>query len=320
MTLTNFDKIDISSNHEKFEDFEKESLRNKIRDLYDSLLRRPFYKFYYHNFFKKQNYKIDYTIPDKGLSPFKKLEKINNYKKIKDSKILNVGCGNAFTYHHLFKFKPKSIYGIDVLNYRRSWQNVIDYVKKKKVSTEIKFKMMDIADLDTSLNFDIIISEAVFEHCKDFEKIANILFNVLDKNGLIYSSYGPLWYTYGGDHFSGRDNNENGYNHLLLDSEEYKKYFNKNVGNLEYELSDDGGGGGILVENDLFSKLSGNEYMNIFKKVGFESLETIAELDPTALKILKYNKKLKYSLIEKNLPVNFEDFYLKTQTVYLKKY
>ena len=30
--------------------------------------------------------------------------------------------------------------------------------------------------------------------------------------------------------------------------------------------------------------------------------------------ITKDNKKLKYSLIEKNLPVNFEDFYLKTQT------
>ena len=35
MSLTNFNKIDISSNHLKFEDFNKRSLRDVIRDIYD---------------------------------------------------------------------------------------------------------------------------------------------------------------------------------------------------------------------------------------------------------------------------------------------
>ena len=111
MLLTNFNKIDISSKNQKFEDLDKTSLRDNVRDLYDELIRRPIYKVVYKNFFKKQNYKIDYTIPAKGLSTLKRFKILNDFKKIQGLSILNIGCGNAFTYHHLFKFKPKSIYG-----------------------------------------------------------------------------------------------------------------------------------------------------------------------------------------------------------------
>ena len=142
---------------------------------------------------------------------------LNDFKKIQGLSILNIGCGNAFTYHHLFKFKPKSIYGIDVLNYDNAWNNVHKYVDKHNIKTEVKFDMIDIVNLDPSLKFDLIISEAVFEHCKDFKNVTKVLYGALKDNGVLYSSYGgPLWYTYGGDHFSGRDNEENGYNHLLL--------------------------------------------------------------------------------------------------------
>ena len=215
--------------------------------------------------------------------------------------------------------KVQSIYGSDVLNYARSWENINKFIIKQNIKTEVKFDMIDIVDLDPSLKFDIIISEAVFEHCKDFKAVAKVLSSVLKKDGVLYSSYGgPMWYTCGGDHFSGRDKIENGYNHLLLNKGDYQEYFNKNVRNLEYELNE-GGGGGILVENDLFSKLSGNEYMKIFDDEGFESLETIVEFDPVALKLLKDSPEIKKKLISLSLPVNFEDFYLKTHIVYLKK-
>ena len=319
MSLTNFNKIDISSRHQKFENLDKTNFRDIIRDLYDLLIRRPIYKILYKNFFKNQNYKIDYTIPAKGLSTLKRFKILNDFKKIEGLRVLNIGCGNGFTYHHLFKFKPKSIYGIDVLNYSNAWNDVNEYVHKHNIKTEVKFEMLDIIDLDPSLKFDLIISEAVFEHCKDFKTVAKVLFNSLNKGGVLYSSYGgPLWYTWGGDHFSGRDKIENGYNHLLLNKDDYQNYFNKNVGSLEYELNE-GGGGGILVENDLFSKLSGNEYMEMFHKEGFVSLKTIVELDPVALKVIKSNPDLKKKLINLNLPVSFEDFYLKTHIVYLEK-
>ena len=104
----------------------------------------------------------------------------------------------------------------------------------------------------------------------------------------------------------------------MLSKDDYQNYFKKNVGSLEYELNE-GGGGGILVENDLFSKLSGNEYMQIFQEEGFKSLKTIIEADPIALKLLKKNAELKKKLMDLSLPISFEDFYLKTHIVYLEK-
>ena len=58
---------------------------------------------------------------------------------------------------------------------------------------------------------------------------------------------------------------------------------------------------------------------SIFLTKGFVSLKTIAELDPVALKVIKSNPDLKKKLINLNLPVSFEDFYLKTHIVYLEK-
>jgi hypothetical protein len=135
----------------------------------------------------------------------------------------------------------------------------------------------------------------------------------------MYASYGgPMWYTYGGDHFSGRDDKINGFNHIILDKKKYDKYFNKNLGTLDYELNE-GGGGGVLVHEDLFSKLTGNQYMKIFKKNNFKSLSTVVEFCPIGFNLIKNNETIKNKLIKKKLPVYLEDFYLKTHIVYLKK-
>ena len=225
---------------------------------------------------------------------------------------------NGFDYHLWFRFKPKSIYGIDILNYSKSWNIVKKFVKKNKIETKVNFYKTDILNFKTLKKFDFIVSDAVFEHCKDFEKVARICRKLLKKNGMMYASYGgPMWYTYGGDHFSGRDDKINGYNHLILNKKKYLNYFEKNVGNLDYELNE-GGGGGVLVEQDLFSRLTGNEYMKIFKKNNFISLCTIAEFCPIGYNLIKNNELLRKKLIQKKLPVNLEDFYLKTHIVYLK--
>ena len=311
--------LDISTRHINFNRIKNYSFRDKIRDLYDFILRRPIYKIFYNNFFKQQNYKIDCVLPGKGFSALARRKKLNSIKKIKGKKILNLGCGNAFDYHLWFRFKPESITGIDILNYSNSWKKVKNFVKKNNISTKINFYRSDILNFKTSEKFDFIVSDACFEHCKNFSRVVKICKKLLKKNGIMYASYGgPMWYTYGGDHFSGRDNEISGYNHLLLNNKDYLKYFEKNVGSFKYELNE-GGGGGILVENKLFSKLSGNQYMEILKKKRFISMITYVEFCPIAYKLLKKNILLKKKLIEKKLPVNLEDFYLKTHIVYLKK-
>lgn len=318
MNIKDFNQVDISTRHLQFDKIKDYGIRNRFRDLYDQFFRRPFYKIYYNNFFKKQKYQINLTIPEKGMSTYTRRKFLNKYINLKKKNILNLGCGNAFDYHLWFNFKPKSIYGVDILNYQRSWKIVKDYVSKNDIFIDIKFEQIDILNIKENFLYDVIVSDAVFEHCKDFQKVAIKCNKLLKKGGFLYSSYGgPLWHTWGGDHFSGRDDEKNGYNHLLLNSLDYQRYFNNNVKDLNYELNQ-GGGGGILVQNDLFSRLSGNDYIKIFKKNGFEVLKIIVEIDMKALQVLK-NKDLRQKLKKLNLDLDFENFYLKTHIVYLKK-
>ena len=311
---------DISTNHLIFSEQINYSSRNILRDLYDKFFRRPYYFIKYRNFFKHQEYKINLVIPSKGFSTLSRRKKLNSFKSLKGKKILNIGCGNAFDYHLWFKFYPKKILGIDVMNYSRSWNIVREYAKKNKIDTEIEFQRDDFVNFETSEKFDFIVSDAVFEHCTDLNTVVNKCFKYLNDDGIMYASYGgPMWFTYGGDHFSGRDDIINGFNHLLLEKEDYNKYVKKNIGSFEYELNE-GGGGGILVENDLFSKLSPNEYFEIFKKNNFYSEFTCVEYCPIGLKLIMKNSVLKEKLKKKFSNTPLENFFLKTHIVYLKKY
>ncbi len=310
---------DLSIKYINFFDIKNYTLRDKIRDYYDLIVRRPFFTIKYNNLFKNQNYDIDVVLPAKGFSTLARRKKIDNLKKIKNKCILNIGCGNAFDYHLWFKFKPKKIVGVDVLNYNSSWKQVEKFVKLKKIKTKVEFYKQDFTKFKYNTKFDFIVSDAVFEHCKDFSKVIKHCSKFLKKDGILYSSYGgPMWLTYAGDHFSGRDNQNNGYNHLLLSKKKYQKYFNKNVRSLNYELNE-GGGGGVLVQNNLFSKLNGNEYMKIFKKNKFIPIKTYVEFCPTGYKLINQNNKLKEKLIKKNPMIHEENYYLKTHIVYLKK-
>ncbi|MDC3184600.1 class I SAM-dependent methyltransferase [Candidatus Pelagibacter sp.] len=310
---------DISIRHVNFSEVKYYSLRNRLRDYYDKIIRRPVYSKLFKNFFKKQNYKIDLVLPAKGFSVLARREMLNNIHDIKNKTILNIGCGNAFDYHLWFKFKPKKIVGVDVLNYENSWLQVKKFAKKEKIDTKIEFYRKDFVKFKYKKKFDLIVSDAVFEHCKNLSKVIKNCNNLLKKNGVMYASYGgPMWFTYGGDHFSGRDKEQNGFNHLLLNKKNYQNYFDKNVKSLDYELNE-GGGGGVLVQEDLFSKLKGDEYIKIFNKFNFKSLFTFAEFCPIGLKLIKNNITLKNKLKDKFPLLPIENYYLKTHIVYLQK-
>ena len=311
--------MDISIRRINFSEISDYSLRNKMRDYYDKIIRRPLYTKFYKNFFKNQNYKIDLVLPAKGFSTLARREMLNNFSKIKNKTILNIGCGNAFDYHLWFKFKPKKIVGVDVLNYKNAWLQVKNFVKKEKIETKIEFYQKDFTKFKYKEKFDLIVSDAVFEHCTNLSKVIKNCNNLLKKKGIMYASYGgPMWFTYGGDHFSGRDKIENGFNHLLLNKKEYWIYFNKNVKSLIYELNE-GGGGGLLVQKDLFSKLKGDEYFEIFNRFKFNSLLTFVELCPIGLKLIKNNIIIKDKLKKKFPLLPIENYYLKTHIVYLQK-
>ena len=87
---------DISNKNLQPETFVKFNFKDFIRDIYDLFIRKNFYYFKYKNFFKKQNYFINLTLPSKGFSDQRRKKILNSIKKIKGKKILCIGCGNGF--------------------------------------------------------------------------------------------------------------------------------------------------------------------------------------------------------------------------------
>ena len=308
---------DVSNIDLKYDYFLNFNIKDKIRDLYDQLIRRTYYKNYYKKFFKKQKYKIDLVLPAKGFSDLARKKKLNSIKNINRSKILNIGCGNGIDIISWIKFKPSFIEAIDLMNYSQSWNKIEKYLKKKNIQTKVSFKQKNIININQKKKFDFIVSDAVFEHLSEFDKCIRICSKLLKKNGIIYASYGPLWYNYGGDHFSGRDKFINGFNHIILDKKKYLNYFNKNFRSIKHEIKFHGSAG-LFVAKNLFSKLRGQDYINIFKKYNLKVKFLAVEFCPLGYELIK-NKGIKSKIFLKNKNINIEDCYLKSHIIYLQK-
>lgn len=316
--MTHDQNLDISNSKLKIENYIRFNIKNFLRDLIDLLIRRNLYSLKYKNFFKKQKYQTDLILPSRGFSDDERKKKLNSIKKIEGKKILCIGCGNGFELLSWLKFKPSCIEAIDILNYKKSWEKINDFLIDNNIKTKIVFSQKDLLDLDETKKFDFIVSDAVFEHLIRFEDVINFSKKLLNEDGVIYASYGPLWFNYAGDHFSGRDNKKNGYNHLLLSKSEYFSYYKKNVGNTGYEIENQGSGG-LFVKENLFSKKKGNEYMEIYKKNDLISKYTVLEFCPIGYKLIKTDSKIKDQILKQYPNLDIEDCYLKTQIVYLKR-
>lgn len=310
--------LDISHPDLNIKNYIKRDFKKILRDFFDYLIRKNFYYFKYKNFFKKQNYYSNLTLPSKGFSDEARKKKLNSIKKIEKKSMLCVGCGNGFELLGWLKFNPSSIKAIDIFNYSSSWKRINKYINEKKFNTRIKFSQKNILNINEKKKFDFIISDAVFEHLKDFDKVISHCVKLLKDDGIIYASYGPLWFSYGGDHFSGRDSLNHGLNHLILNKNQYSKYYKKNITKIKDEIKYYGSGG-LFVKEKLFSKKSGNEYMDTFKKNNLISAYTVLEFCPIGLNLMKNNIILGKKILKKYKKLHIEDLYLKSQIVYLKK-
>jgi len=289
--------------------------REIVRDMLDRIIRRPIYSLKYRKKFADFPYKFDLILPEKGMSTLARRQWINQYALLKNSRILVIGCGDGWDFSSYLRYQPKEILGVDLYNFSSSWAKIQDCVRESKLTTRVSFKQADITELDKIGlgEFDIICSDAVFEHFREFEISIKVLYNLLQPQGIMYASYGPLWYTWGGDHFSGRGGTEQGYNHLLLQPDAYQEYYQKYLLDEAFEVQN----GGRYIELDLFSHLSSLQYINSYDQVGFKIKSLIVEFSEQA-------EKLKSTLIFKQLTEKFnhltiDDFLIKSHLVILEK-
>jgi SAM-dependent methyltransferase len=116
--------------------------------------------------------------------------------------------------------------GIDVHSLQAIWAYILPKLRVR-YNAEINFRQASIESLPFEDGmFDLIASSAVLEHVRNIEEMTKETARILRPGGWAWHDFGPLYYSYGGDHCSAAYGNMAGYDHLLMNEEEYQKRIN----------------------------------------------------------------------------------------------
>jgi SAM-dependent methyltransferase len=192
--------------------------------------------------------------------------------------LLVQGTGTGWDVISWAEHGPEKLVATDLYDFSAEWADIKRRCQGLGVDVEFRQAPLEDHSFLASGSIDLCASDAVYEHCVNLEAVMRETHRVLRPGGLVYATYGPMWFSAGGDHFSGRGGLEHVFNHLLLDHDSYRRYFAAHLTHAEDSQS-----GGRYVELDLFSRLATQEYLEIYRRAGFEVLELILEVSDEAL-------------------------------------
>lgn len=141
--------------------------------------------------------------------------------------VINFGCGLGWELILTAKYlQPKKIIGCEYFNYGRAWEYVKKYVMQR-YGIEVEFYQVDLRNPipDSIPRADLLISYTVLEHLKEMDNSLSRLKEFLKPNGHFASLWGPMWYSYTGDHIAAELGHEHGFDHVLLDAKEYMEFY-----------------------------------------------------------------------------------------------
>lgn len=199
---------------------------------------------------------------------------------IRRSSILVQGTGTGWDAVLWASLRPHRVMAVDLFPFEESWDEIREFCKEQwGVPVEFAATPLEAIAGVGDGGFDLCVSDAVFEHCTDLAAVMRESRRVLRPGGFLYASYGPLWFSPGGDHFSGRGGLGNVYAHLELAPSAYDEYFRRYLGDTEQFQS-----GGRYVELGLFSRLATRDYLRLFRAEGFKCQRLILEMSPEAFR------------------------------------
>ena len=276
------------------ERYVKTPLRRPFNFIYKSLIS----KFHLRKYKKLAAFGIDQWLwGQRGNDYAAHRRRVNKLIPIKGKRLLIAGCGTGRDIPSWLNYEPSIVVGLDYFNYQKAWTEVKLELGKNFPRSAVKFRQGDLSNLGifNDGEFDILGSDAVFEHLIDLENTAREFYRVLRPGGLMYANFGPLWCSWHGDHFSGWDEMSSGYNHLVLSAEQYKRYLGKKP--FDRHSEDDGR---TWIEHGLFSYMKPAEYLAVMENAGFRRVFTGVMIEPKAVQCLKKNVKLKTQLLQQH--------------------
>lgn len=272
-------------------------------------LKRPFRRVLYpalnallHPFlsarYSDQSFRPDLWLwGQRGNDYERQRRRVNGFLPIKGTTILIAGCGTGRDVESWVAMNPAQVLAVDWFRYDRAWDLWQSRFQKNAASTSVEFVQADLSRL-TSIadeSVDVIGSDAVFEHLRDLPGVLSEFHRVLKPNGVLYATFGPLWYGWGGDHVSGYDHVNAGFNHLILSRDMWLRYVDAN-GTQEHSEHD----GRTWIEHDLFSRLKPDQYLSCMKAAGFDVRFHSAIIDPRAVQALQGQPTLRKELLQQN--------------------
>ena len=131
--------------------------------------------------------------------------------------VINAGCGTGYEMLVIARFlRPRKIIGLEYFNYRKAWEWITAKLRNRGI--EATFHQCDLRNpLPNNIGkADIIVSNAVLEHLRNMPDSFSHLTAVLENRGWFAAMWGPMWYSYSGDHIAAELGFEKGYSHVLL--------------------------------------------------------------------------------------------------------
>ena len=246
---------------------------------------------------------------EKGSGFLSLIQRLRNFVCLANSHVFIQGCGLGQEALAWSKLGVSSVVGMDLFNFEKGWEQISQQCQDVSVS----FSDGDFChtQLDGQI-FDIISSFAVWEHIRDFNSMLKETKRLIKPEGTVLSAFGPLWYTFSGDHFSEAGGLENGFNHLLLNPSDYFNWVNSFESQSVWATSEES----YFeirkhISEGLFSYLRPREYIQKVEKY-FTRVYTVAIISPEALafrsaypskwqQLLSLDKMLEEDLLIKSL-------------------
>jgi len=175
---------------------------------------------------------------------------------LENKSVLDFGCGHGSLCLDIANSDVKSVTGIDINN------NLINFAKENlnenyfQYKNKIKFHNKNILKGHFNEKFDLIVSKDTFEHTNNLPEILDKFYDILNKGGLAYVGFGPLYNFFNGDH--GRTQLKIPWLHVILsDKFIIDRYNKKNKSKIK------------KIEELGLSKYSFKDYENFFSNSKF---------------------------------------------------
>ena len=124
---------------------------------------------------------------------------------------------------HWLRKKIQRLDGIDVYSLQERWREIVPQLERA-FGTTVHFQQATIEQMPFEDGvFDLVATQAVLEHVRNLRAMVDETSRVLRNGGWAWHSFGPLYFTFGGDHCMSAFGENAGYDHLLLNERDYQQ-------------------------------------------------------------------------------------------------